>query len=518
MVRCYKNCGCCGYHEHATPCCPPHPCEHDILCADPVCARPCWDTCKCMDEILKLQSKEDTTQVDLEQFEGRIIKVENDVKDFNDNLTNQIDCLAQKEQHDVDCLRDKLNEEKERAMAEEQRIEARVATEEERAQAAEAAIAEDLDQEIERATNRENEIDNRVAAEEQRAQDKEAELDQAIADEVQRATDKEDELDDRIAAEEERAQNKENDIEGALNREINRATNNEDRIEDLVNAEEDRAENREDEIAANLAAESSDRLMNAITGAEYVPAQKKINFKRQNGDIVATIDATDFVRDGMVDSVVWDPRTEEIVITWNTDSGKDPIVSRIPGSAIFNPNDYYTAAQIDEKETLINTNISLLNANLSTTGSNLTSLTQKVNDTVDYGQTIDWGTTEAVAKVNGTTINVGIPSFPSVVSRAYIDEHGKLYIHYTDRIPDTPDVYELPTGYVNRVATLEEITEQQQNIINNLTQNVIPQLEAKITALEGLWEINPNDSNQVIAKSGRSAAAHGFYDTDPNMI
>ena len=36
----------------------------------------------------------------------------------------------------------------------------------------------------------------------------------------------------------------------------------------------------------------------------------------------------------------------------------------------------------------------------------------------------------------------------------------------------------------------------------------------RLEALEGMWEINPNNSNQLIAKNGRSAAAKGFYDTE----
>lgn len=526
MVRCYKNCANCGYHEHAEPCCPKPccgpapccpgvPCEHSIHCADPVCMRPCWDTCKCMDEILKLQKNEDKDQAVINNLEGRVEKVEKDFIEFNGDITEQFGRLAQKEQHDFDCLNDKIDEEKDRAIAEEQRIEARVAAEEQRAQQREAELADAIGEERERAINRENEIDNRVAAEEARAQAKENELNQAINDEVTRATNRENQLDNRIANEETRAQAKEDEISSALNREINRATSNEDRIEDLVSAEETRAENREDEIAANLAAESSDRLMNAITDAEYVPSQKKINFKRQNGDIVAVVDATDFVRDGMVDSVVWNNR--QLIITWNTDSGKQQTI--IPGDQIFNPDNYYTKADIDQKTTAINTDINLLNTNLATTNSNLTSLTNKVNNTVDYGQTIDWGTTETLALVNGTPITAGIPEFPNVVSNVLVDNNGHLVVYDTDH-PQEPRTYDLPAGYINRVTHLEELTEQQQTTINNLVNTVIPALEARIQALEAdnLWQINPNNSNQVIAKNNRSAAAYGFYDTDPNMI
>lgn len=41
----------------------------------------------------------------------------------------------------------------------------------------------------------------------------------------------------------------------------------------------------------------------------------------------------------------------------------------------------------------------------------------------------------------------------------------------------------------------------------------------RLTALENsiLWEVDSNNSNRIVAKANRSAAAYGFYDTDPNM-
>lgn len=44
-------------------------------------------------------------------------------------------------------------------------------------------------------------------------------------------------------------------------------------------------------------------------------------------------------------------------------------------------------------------------------------------------------------------------------------------------------------------------------------QQAITSIENRLNALEGLWEINPNDSTQVVAKNNRSAKAAGFYDS-----
>ena len=96
-------------------------------------------------------------------------------------------------------------------------------------------------------------------------------------------------------------------------------------------------------------------------GAEYDSNTKKINFK--HGDTVeAFIDATDFIKDGMVDNVVikeievpgGDPQ-KVLAITFNTDAGKEEIDIRLDD--IFNPDNYYTKIEINEITNNINSSI-----------------------------------------------------------------------------------------------------------------------------------------------------------------
>lgn len=56
------------------------------------------------------------------------------------------------------------------------------------------------------------------------------------------------------------------------------------------------------------------------------------------GALISRFDASAFVKDGMIDSVVYDTTTKNMTITWNTDSGKQPTV--IPMSGLV---DTYTA-------------------------------------------------------------------------------------------------------------------------------------------------------------------------------
>ena len=77
-------------------------------------------------------------------------------------------------------------------------------------------------------------------------------------------------------------------------------------------------------------------------GASYDSQTKRINFKHNN-EILAYIDATDFIKDGMVSSV--EIRNGKLVITFNSDAGKEAIELNI--SDIFNADNYYTKDEVN---------------------------------------------------------------------------------------------------------------------------------------------------------------------------
>ena len=92
-------------------------------------------------------------------------------------------------------------------------------------------------------------------------------------------------------------------------------------------------------------AETTD-LLPLFGAVEYDSNTKRINFKHTStGTTLAYIDATDFIKDGMVDSVAI--VNGNLVITFNTDAGKQPI--SIPLTDIFNPANYYTKTQLDAR-------------------------------------------------------------------------------------------------------------------------------------------------------------------------
>lgn len=100
-----------------------------------------------------------------------------------------------------------------------------------------------------------------------------------------------------------------------------------------------------DELATKALAVS------AITSADYDSTGKTINFFNAAGTKVGSIDATDFIKDGMVDDVVVDDveisgeTVTCLVVTFNTDAGKEAI--NIPLTDLFDPTNYYNKTEID---------------------------------------------------------------------------------------------------------------------------------------------------------------------------
>lgn len=113
-----------------------------------------------------------------------------------------------------------------------------------------------------------------------------------------------------------------------LSLEVQRAQNAESALNSKVNALSGEVETMGDE---------------AIVDAAYVSSSTTIDFYNASGDVVAQVDARDFIKDGMIDDV----RIENgyLIIDFNTASGKQDI--SIPLTDIFNPDNYYDKTAVD---------------------------------------------------------------------------------------------------------------------------------------------------------------------------
>ena len=119
----------------------------------------------------------------------------------------------------------------------------------------------------------------------------------------------------------------------------------------------------------------------------YVSGSNRINFYSSSNSqtVLAWIDTSDFIKDGMVDNVEVKTIGDKsyLVITFNTDSGKQPIEIAIED--IYDASNYYTKTEIDDKLTLKADKTELTNeVNRATTTEN------NINERID-NLTIDCG-------------------------------------------------------------------------------------------------------------------------------
>jgi hypothetical protein len=87
-------------------------------------------------------------------------------------------------------------------------------------------------------------------------------------------------------------------------------------------------------------------IANLFGDVDYDSQSKSIRFwDKGKTRMLASLDARPFIKDGMVNSVYISNNT--LVITFNTDSGREAI--GVPLSSVFNPNNYYTKTQVDNR-------------------------------------------------------------------------------------------------------------------------------------------------------------------------
>lgn len=232
-------------------------------------------------------------------------------------------------------------------------------------------------------------------------------------------------------------------------------------IDDKVEEIEGEIGNLSDEVA--LKANATD-LLTLFDGAEYNSQTKKIVFK--HGDtVLVQIDATDFIKDGMVSNV--EIVDNKLVISFNTDSGKENI--EIPLSEIFNPNDYYTKTQIDAKEQSVNASIALkanitdLNAETTarqetdtTLQNGLDSLALNLANEINSRQDADTALQSNIeAKANAAEVYT-----KTEADNKFLTEHQSLANYYTK-----DDVYnktESDAKYATQTVVNEEIAARIQ--------------------------------------------------------
>lgn len=139
----------------------------------------------------------------------------------------------------------------------------------------------------------------------------------------------------------------------------------------------------------------------AVYSGTYDSNSKKILLKNKANTTLAEIDATAFIKDGMVSQV--EVSNGNLVITFNTDAGKNPI--SVPISDIFDANNYYTKTEADS--TFLTSHQSLSNYVTLSTAQDITGNKDffgSLSSNSDVGSSSSGITRDRVILKNGTSV------------------------------------------------------------------------------------------------------------------
>ena len=189
-------------------------------------------------------------------------------------------------------------------------------------------------------------------------------------------------------------------------------------------------------------------ISDLFNGAEYDTQTKRINFKHGN-TVLAYIDATAFIKDGMVSNVEVKNVTISgesvlcLVITFNTDAGKEPI--NIPISSIFDASNYYTKTEAD--------NTFVKPADLATVATS--------GDYTDLSNTPSLATVATTGDYDDLINKPTIPAAQVQSDWDEVDTTSKAYIQNKPTIPTVPtnvSAFTNDAGYTTNTGTITGIT------------------------------------------------------------
>lgn len=348
------------------------------------------------------------------------------------NITNALNSEIQRALSAETSLRNDLNGEITRANGEETRIEGLLANEINRSTAKDtehddkiANLEDGLSEEIARAKSEEKRVDDKldkeiadrtadVDAEKARAMAAEYAIDDKLNKEITRSTEKDASHDSLISgittslqSEINRATNAENSLRNDLNAEISSRTNADAaQLQKITALEVGKADansvytKTESDAKYTTKDYISDLTGDFFDAAAYDSQTKKINFYHGN-TIKANIDASSFIKDGMVDNVAISG--SNLVITFNTDSGKEPI--SIPLSSIFDPSNYFTKSEIDSALSgkVDNSTFNTLSGRVDTISGDIITVSGRVDTISGYVDTVK----QEIITISGDSVTSG---------------------------------------------------------------------------------------------------------------
>ena len=231
-----------------------------------------------------------------------------------------------------------------------------------------------------------------------------------------------------------------------------------------------------------------------VTNAVYDSSSKKIYLKNSADQTVGTpIDATDFIKDGMVSAVTI--AGGNMVISFNTDAGRQDITLAL--TDIFDPDDYYTKTEVDALSASVVTNRSRITSLSASVVSNKTKITNLSGSVVTN-------------KTNITNLSGSVVTNKTDIanlSAGTVSVSGDIVTYVNSLSGDV-------VTYVNNLSagTSVSLDELSASVVTNKTN--LDAFSGGIIELEYVMAEAINDLNRrVIEISGQSVDLSDYYTT-----
>ena len=246
----------------------------------------------------------------------------------------------------------------------------------------------------------------------------------------------------------------------------------------------------------------------------YDSQTKRINFYNETtgGTVLAYIDATAFIKDGMVNNVEIKEVSGEtsLVISFNTDAGKEDIV--IPISEIFDASNYYTKTEVDGALSSITSDVASLSGNVNTLSGSVESLHGAVSNVVGDVSTLSGQvqTNEATLTAHTANTTVHVTAQEKTTWNNKSDFSGD-YNDLTNAPTNVSD-FTNDAGYVTQ-------TDIDESISGKADTSTVTALSAKVDTNEEVTSRALNTLNNALdEKQDTLIAGSGITISSGNVI